>query len=196
MAGKQRVDCEPAQLAQRTHELLEAAVVDVLEQDRAAVEDDVAGEQASAPALLEQERKAAFAESLVDGAGLEAVVGGIGIGEVEAERARADEVDAFAELHPPISPNAPLRTSDRPCLPPSSAAPSRRPATSSRSSARSGRASGAGSSSASGISARPRRGSGSPSASRPRPTRRRRSASRRGPLRLRPSPSPSSRRRL
>ena len=77
MAGKQRVDCEPAQLAQRTHELLEAAVVDALEQDRAAVEDDVAGEQASAPAVLEQERKAAFAESLVDGAGLEAVVGGI-----------------------------------------------------------------------------------------------------------------------
>src|SRR5436189_44513 len=46
-----------AKLAQRAHELLEAAVVDVLEQDRAAVEDDVAAEQAPLPRVLEQERE-------------------------------------------------------------------------------------------------------------------------------------------
>src|SRR5436190_473308 len=59
MTGIKRVDCKPAKLAQRMHELLQAAVVDVLEQDRAAVEDNVAAEQAAPPRVLEQEREMA-----------------------------------------------------------------------------------------------------------------------------------------
>src|SRR5205085_10650490 len=42
----ERVDSEAAQLAQRGGQLHDAAVVDVLQQDRAAVEDDVAAAQA------------------------------------------------------------------------------------------------------------------------------------------------------
>src|SRR5207248_1913504 len=162
-----RVDCKPAKLAQRMHELLQAAVVDVLEQDRAAVEDNVAAEQAAPPRVLEQEREMAARvpgrldahddeiadrnEVAVDeldldecqlGSSVEQVdVAVVRIGEVEPERAGADEVNTVGELHARLSSSAPLRTSGRRCPRPSTGAPSRRPATSSRSSAGSGRAS-------------------------------------------------------
>src|SRR5438093_10176731 len=56
MAREERVDLELAQLTERADLRVEPAVVNVLKEDLAAVEDYVAGEQAPAAAVLEQER--------------------------------------------------------------------------------------------------------------------------------------------
>ena len=97
----------------------EAAVVDVLEQDRAAEEDDVSAEQASSPVVLEQERQVAgrmprradalegeiadrdpvsFGELSVDRARVEAVLDGVDAGELRGADARPRLVSGAHEL--------------------------------------------------------------------------------------------------
>ena len=59
VAGEERVDPEPAELAQRRDQRLDGAVMDVLQEDRAPVEHHVTREQAPPSAVVEQEGKMA-----------------------------------------------------------------------------------------------------------------------------------------
>src|SRR4051794_9306417 len=94
MAREERVDAEPAELSQRLDERAEGAVVDVLEQDRPAEEDDVSAEQASASVVLEQEREVAGGVPRCADA-LEAEVSErnrVSFGEFPVDRARVEAV--------------------------------------------------------------------------------------------------------